>query len=80
MGIFLITTASSTALGSTQPPIQWVKGTLSMEVKLPGREADHSPPSCAEVKECVERYLHSPNMPSWLGAQLKKYGTLSFLY
>jgi hypothetical protein len=24
------------------------------------READHSPPSSAEVKECVELYLHSP--------------------
>jgi hypothetical protein len=35
-----------------------------------GREADHSPPSSAEVKEWVELYLHSPNMPSWRGAQL----------
>jgi len=26
----------------------------------------------AEVKECVELYLHSPNTPSWRGAQLKK--------
>jgi hypothetical protein len=34
-----------------------------------GREADHSPPSSAEVKEWVELYLHSPNMPSWRGAQ-----------
>jgi hypothetical protein len=25
-----------------------------------GREADHSPPSSAEVKEWVELYLHSP--------------------
>jgi hypothetical protein len=29
-------------------------------VKRPGREADHSPPSSAEVKEWVELYLHSP--------------------
>jgi hypothetical protein len=29
-------------------------------VKHPGREADHMPPSSAEVKECVELYLHSP--------------------
>jgi hypothetical protein len=35
-----------------------------------GSEADHSPPTSAEVKECVERYLHSPNAPSWRGAQL----------
>jgi len=26
-----------------QPPIQWVKGTLSLGAKRPGREADHSP-------------------------------------
>jgi hypothetical protein len=35
-----------------------------------GLEADHSPPSSAEVKEWVELYLHSPNTPSWRGAQL----------
>jgi hypothetical protein len=33
------------------PPIQWVLGALSLGVKLPGREANHSPPSSAEVKE-----------------------------
>jgi hypothetical protein len=38
-------------LGPTQPPIQWVPGALSLGVKLPGREADHSPPSSVEVKE-----------------------------
>jgi hypothetical protein len=32
------------ALGPTQPPIQWVPGALSLGVKWPGREADHSPP------------------------------------
>jgi hypothetical protein len=51
LGIFLLTTASRTALGPTQPPIQWTPGALYMGVKLPGREADHSPPSSAEVKE-----------------------------
>jgi hypothetical protein len=30
MGIFLFTTASRTALGPTQPPIQWVRGSLSL--------------------------------------------------
>jgi hypothetical protein len=38
-------------------------------VKRQEREADHSPPSSAEVKECVELYLHSPNTPSWRGAR-----------
>jgi hypothetical protein len=39
--------ASRTALGPTQPPIQWVPGALSLGVKRLGREADHSPPSSA---------------------------------
>jgi hypothetical protein len=60
LGIFLSTTASRTALEPTQTPIQWVQGGLSLGVKRPGREADHSPPTSAEVKECVEPYLHSP--------------------
>jgi hypothetical protein len=36
MGIFLFTTASRTALGPTQPPIQWVPGALSLGIKRPG--------------------------------------------
>jgi hypothetical protein len=49
LGIFLFTTASRTALGPTQPPNQWVPGALSLGVKRPGSEADHSPQSSAEV-------------------------------
>jgi hypothetical protein len=71
LGIFLFTTASRQALGPTQPPMQWGPEALSLGTKRPGREADHSPPSSAEIKECVELYLHSPNKPSWRGAQLK---------
>jgi hypothetical protein len=63
LGIFLFTIASRTALVSTQPPIQWEPGAFSLEAKRPGREAIHSPPSSAEVKECVELYLHSPIRP-----------------
>jgi hypothetical protein len=47
------------ALGSTQPPIRWVPGPVSLGVKRPEREADHSPPSSAEVKGCLVLYLHS---------------------
>jgi hypothetical protein len=50
LGSFLFTTASKQALGLTQPPIQWVPGDLSLEVKRPGRQADQSPPSSADVK------------------------------
>jgi hypothetical protein len=67
LGIFLFTTASRTVLEPTQPPIQLVPGALSLGVKRPGREADHSPPSSAEVKERVALYLHSPNTFSWRG-------------
>jgi hypothetical protein len=34
-----------------QPPIQWVSGALYLRVKRSGREADHSSPFSAEVKE-----------------------------
>jgi hypothetical protein len=51
LGIFLFTTASRPARGHTHPPIQWVPGAVSLGVKRMGREADHSPPSSAEVKE-----------------------------
>jgi len=50
LGIFLFTTASRTALGVTQPPIQWVREALSLGVKRPGSETDHSHPSSVEVK------------------------------
>jgi hypothetical protein len=43
-------TASRKVVGPTQPPTQWVPGALSLGVKRPGSEADHSPPSSAEVK------------------------------
>jgi hypothetical protein len=48
--IFLLTAASRKALGPIQPPIQWVPGALSLGVKRPGRETDHSLSSTAEVK------------------------------
>jgi hypothetical protein len=38
-------------------------GALSLEVKQPGHEADHLPPSAAKVRECVQLYFHSPSMP-----------------
>jgi hypothetical protein len=60
LGIFLFTTASRTALGPTHPPIQWVPfRAVSLGVKRPGREADHSPPSSAEVKD-VWSYTSTP--------------------
>jgi hypothetical protein len=46
--------------------------------KAAGRKANHSPPSSAEVKECVELYLHSPSTPSWRGAKLKHGNNFTF--
>jgi hypothetical protein len=70
---FLITTSSRPALGPTQPPIQWVPGTLSTAVKRPGREADHSPPPCTEFENAWS-YTSTHNTSSWRGAHLSKEG------
>jgi hypothetical protein len=35
----------------TQYPIQWVSGDISPEPKRPGREADNSPPTSAQIKK-----------------------------
>jgi hypothetical protein len=59
---------SRPALEPTQPPVQWVSGALPLGVKRPGREADRSPLFSAEIKECVELYLHSPYTSLWRGA------------
>jgi hypothetical protein len=48
--ILLFATASRLALGLTQYPIQWAPETSVEGIKRPVREADHSPPSSAEVK------------------------------
>jgi hypothetical protein len=71
LGIFLSTTAARTALAPIQTPIQWVPGSLSLGIKRPGREADHSPLSSVEVKECVEM---------WRGAAFKKVQGQLYLY
>jgi hypothetical protein len=47
LGTYLVTTVPRPALRPTQPPIQWVPGALSLGVKRPGREVDHSHPSSA---------------------------------
>jgi hypothetical protein len=43
-------------------PASYPRGTgaVSLEVKRPGCETDHSPPFSAEVKEWVGLYIHSP--------------------
>jgi len=58
-GFYLFTTASRLVLGPTQPPIQWVAGTLSLGAKHPVHEADHSPPSNAKVRDAWS-YMYTP--------------------
>jgi hypothetical protein len=65
--IFLFLTASRSALGPTQPPIQLVPGAISPGVKQPGRKADHSPPSSAEVNNGGD-IPPLPHMSSWHSA------------
>jgi len=54
---------SRPALGSTQPPVQWIPGSFP-RVNRPWREVDHPPPSSAEVERKAELYI-SPSGPSW---------------
>jgi hypothetical protein len=79
LGIFLFTTMSRTALGPTQPPIQWVPRALSLGVKRPGHESDHSPPSSAEVKN-VWSYTSTPQYTfmAWCFVQHRDNFTFTF--
>jgi hypothetical protein len=71
--------SSRTALGLTQPLIQWVTGALSLGVNRPGREADNSPFHLVPRSRMRGAIPLLPNTPSWRGAQLKKaHGQLSF--
>jgi hypothetical protein len=50
----------------TQPPMQLVPGALYPVENRPGREADHSPPTDAEVKN-GEAISPLPHESSWCG-------------
>jgi hypothetical protein len=58
--------------GSGARPIQWVK--------RPGREADHLPPSRAEINEYVKLYFYTPNTPLWRSARLKEQYSDNFTF
>jgi hypothetical protein len=61
MGFLLFATASRPAPEFIQPPVQWVLEALKPGVKRPAREADHSPPSSAEVKNAWS-YTFTPSI------------------
>jgi hypothetical protein len=79
LGIFLLTTASRSALGPTKPPIQGVPGVLSLRVKRQGREADHSSPSSAEVKNSWS-YTSTPQYAFMAWLSVKKSQGQLWLY
>lgn len=55
----LFSKTSRPAPGLTEPSVQWVSRVFFLEVKRPGREANHSPPSSADVKNDLNCYdLH----------------------
>jgi hypothetical protein len=66
---------SRPALGSTQPPAQWIPGSFP-GVKRPGRGADHPPPSSAEVKK--SRVILLPH--SWPSGLLRGTFTFTFFF
>jgi hypothetical protein len=70
--VYLLECANDNTVLKTPVLVRATLGVVNTWVPLPlafhsEREADHSPPSSAEVKEWVELYLHSPNTPSWGG-------------
>jgi hypothetical protein len=79
--IFLFTTASRTALGHTQPSIQGKPGALSLGVKRPGREVDHSPPSGAEVKNAWS-YTSTPQyvFMAWWSVKYRNNFTVLYIH
>jgi hypothetical protein len=67
-----------TALGPTQPPIRWVQGAISLGLKRSGREADHLPPSSAEVKN-VWSYTSTPQYAFMTGCSVKVVHVLNLI-
>jgi hypothetical protein len=60
---FTFTTVSRPALGSIHPLIQWVLEVLYPGVKRSGREAGHTPPSSADVKNA---WSYTSTLPIFL--------------
>jgi hypothetical protein len=65
--IFLFSIATRPALGPTRPPIQSELEVISLGVKQPACEADHSPPSSTDVKNGQEATSSLPHTSSYCG-------------
>jgi len=60
-------------LNSSQPPIQWVQGALSLGVKRPEREPDHSLPFSAKLKNAWS-YTSTPQYAFMAWCSVKAQG------
>jgi hypothetical protein len=69
MGIFLFTTASRTALGPNQLPIQWVPGALSLGVK---RLYLHSPNMPLWRGDQLKNKQEQQGVCSWTACKLRQ--------
>jgi hypothetical protein len=58
--VFSSNLCAQLAMGPTQPPVQW---SLPRGNRRPGRDADHSPPSSAEVKKEGLYLISLPQAP-----------------
>jgi hypothetical protein len=65
--------------GPTQPPIQWVPGIIPPYIKRPGREADHSPPSSAKIKNAWS-YTSTPQYASLAWCSVNKKHRDNFIF
>jgi len=61
---FSFSTAFGLALGSTQPPIQWVPGACFLKAEQLGHAVDHSHLHSAEANNAWT-WNSFPHMPSW---------------
>jgi hypothetical protein len=73
-----------TGSGTYPAPIQWILGSLSLGVKRPGREADNTHPSGADIKKACS-YTSSPSIRFhvvvlWMGGTCRLYGEMRNVY
>jgi hypothetical protein len=69
--IYLFSSTFGFALGPIQPHMEWLPRVLSIDIKWLWYEADHSPPSSAEVKNewsftSIPPYVHGMHRDNFI--------------